>query len=390
VITWNKIALEAIRTAKNSPPVATRNLAIVEAAVFDAVNSISRIYVPYHVSQTAPVGASPEAAAAEAAYRALIELYPTQKEVLDAALAASLAKIADSQSKTDGVALGKNVAEAMLTWRSTDGFNAASTYTPDPNKTPGKWQPTLPANGAAVLPQWGKIAPFIIANSATFLPAAPPSLTSDRYAQEYNQTKDLGSLTSTSRTADQTEIARFWANGGNTYTPPGHWNQIAGDTAKTNGNTLWENARLFGILNVALADAAIVCWDTKYTYDFWRPITAIQAGDRDGNDLTTVDPNWAPLLTTPAFPEYMSGHSTFSGAADAVLTATFGNNYAFTAGSPGVPGVTRSYTSFHQAAEESGISRIYGGIHFMSANVEGLKAGVKIGDIALSNFAKAI
>jgi Domain of unknown function (DUF4114)/PAP2 superfamily/Bacterial Ig-like domain len=389
VITWNKIALNAIASDRTAPPAAERILTIVETAVFDAVNDIARVYKPYHVDKTAPVGASQSAAAAEAAWRVLTELFPEQKATFDAALATSLAAIADSQSKTDGVAFGKDVAEAMLLWRSTDGSTAVVPYTPDPNKTPGKWQPTPPALGAAVLPQWGKLTPFIVTNPDSYTPAAPPALTSDLYATEYNEVKDIGSLNSTTRTADQTQIAKFWADGGGTYTPPGHWNQIAASAAVNNGNTLLENARLFGTLNVALADAGICCWDTKYKYDFWRPITAIQAGDKDGNDKTTVDPNWTPLLTTPAFPEYTSGHATFSGAADAVLTGFFGDNYTFGTTSIGLPGVTRTFASFHQAAIEACKSRIYGGIHFNSASVEGLNAGLKIGDFALKNFAIA-
>jgi Domain of unknown function (DUF4114)/Bacterial Ig-like domain/PAP2 superfamily len=389
VITWNKIALNAIQTDKTAPPAAERILAIVETAVYDAVNDIARVYKPYHVDKTASVGASQAAAAAEAAWRVLTELFPNQKATFDAALATSLAAIADSQSKTDGVAFGKDVAEAMLLWRSTDGSTAVVPYTPDPNKTPGKWQPTPPAFGAAVLPQWGKLTPFIVADPDSYTPAPPPALTSDLYATEYNEVKDLGSLNSQTRTADQTQIAKFWADGGGTYTPPGHWNQIAASVAVNNGNTLLENARLFGTLNVALADAGICCWNTKYKYDFWRPITAIQAGDKDGNDKTTVDPTWAPLLTTPAFPEYTSGHATFSGAADAVLTGFFGDNYAFGTTSIGLPGVTRTFASFHQAAIEACKSRIYGGIHFNSASVEGLNAGLKIGDFALKNFAIA-
>jgi hypothetical protein len=387
VITWNKIALEAIKVDRTAPPAAERILTIVETAVFDAVNDIARVYKPYHVDKTAPVGASQAAAAAEAAWRVLTELYPKQKATFDAALATSLAAIADSQSKIDGVAFGKDVAEAMLLWRSTDGSTTVVPYTPDPNRTPGKWQPTPPALGAAVLPQWGKLTSFIVTDPDSYIPAAPPALTSDLYTTEYNEVKDLGSSNSTTRTADQTQIAKFWADGGGTYTPPGHWNQIAASAAVNNGNTLLENARLFGTLNVALADAGICCWDTKYKYDFWRPVTAIQAGDKDGNDKTTVDPTWTPLLTTPAFPEYTSGHATFSGAADAVLTGFFGDNYAFGTTSIGLPGVTRTFASFHQAAIEACKSRIYGGIHFNSASVEGLNAGLKIGDFALKNFA---
>jgi PAP2 superfamily len=189
---------------------------------------------------------------------------------------------------------------------------------------------------------------------------------------------------------EQTEIAKFWADGAGTFTPPGHWNQIAQDVARDNFNSLVDNARLFATLNVAQADAAICCWDTKYTYSFWRPITAIRNADKDGNDQTTLDTSWTSLLTTPNFPSYTSGHSTFSAAAAAVLTNFYGNNYKFSTTGPGLPGVTRSFTSFDKAAEEAGMSRIYGGIHFMSDNTAGLAAGKQVGEHITANLFKSV
>ncbi|MBD2152111.1 Ig-like domain-containing protein [Pseudanabaena sp. FACHB-1277] len=384
VLDWNATLLNAIYTDKTTPPVASRNMAIAQAAVFDAINSITKTYKNYHFAGTAPTGASPDAAAASAAYNVLLSLYPNQKTFLDNALAASLAKIANGTAKDTGITFGKTVADSILTLRSNDGANAIVNYTSGTN--PGDWQPTAPAFAPPLLPQWGNVTPFALTSGSQFRPAGEPALTSDLYTTEFNQVKDLGSINSTTRTAEQTQIANFWADGSGTFTPPGHWNQIAQNVAASKGNSLVDNARLFAMLDLALADAGIAAWDAKYTYDFWRPITAIQKADQDGNPNTTIDPNWQPLLITPPFPEYVSGHSTFSGAAATVLTTLLGDNISFTTNSLGTPGTYRTFTSFTSAANEAGISRIYGGIHFNSANVDGLATGKSVGNYILQNL----
>ena len=236
-----------------------------------------------------------------------------------------------------------------------------------------------------------------MSSGSQFRPADAPALDSAEYAADVNEVMQLGGLNSSQRTAEQTEIALFWADGGGTFTPPGHWNQIAADVALNRNQTLAENARLFALLNIALADAGISAWDTKYTYDLWRPIDAIRQGDADGNDATTADPTWTPLLKTPPFPAYTSGHSTFSGAADAVLSSLFGSNVHFATTADGHNGftqrpladqqvVTRSFESFAQAADEAGQSRIYGGIHFQFDNTIGLATGRAIGTYVIGNF----
>jgi hypothetical protein len=386
VITWNKILLNAIATDKTAPPLAARNMAMVGAAVYDAVNNIDRQFKSYLVDTNAPLGASAEAAAVQAAYRVLLELYPQQKATFDAALVDSLAQIADGKAEDDGVAFGQQVAEQIIAARANDGVTISVNYIP--GLEPGQWQPT-PDGGSkpALLPQWRQVTPFVTSmNSGEFLAPPPPALTSAEYAAEFNQTKEFGAANSTIRTAEQTEIAKFWADGAGTYTPPGHWNQISQDVALDRGNSLVENARLFAMVNISVADAGICCWDAKYTYNFWRPITAIRNGDIDGNAATTADPDWSPLLTTPPFPEYTSGHSTFSGAGSSVLTALYGDNYQFSTTSMGLPGVSRQFTSFSQAANEGGMSRIYGGIHFMSANTNGLEIGRKLGNYVATNL----
>jgi hypothetical protein len=226
-----------------------------------------------------------------------------------------------------------------------------------------------------------------MSTSGHFRPLGPPALTSAKYAADYNEIKALGAAAGSTRTSDQSEIALFWADGSGTETPPGHWNSIAQQVGLGQGNTLEDNARLFALLNLAMADAAICAWDAKYSFDFWRPVTAIRNGDLDGNPATEADPAWRSFIVTPPFPDYVSGHSTFSGAASAVLAMFYGTDHiAFTIGSDFLPGVTRSFTSFSSAAEEAAVSRLYGGIHFRSATTDGLHAGLDIGTWAFAHF----
>jgi hypothetical protein len=385
VLDWNAVLLKAIQRDRTAPPMASRNLAIVQTAVFDAINGLTQTYQNYAVTEATPLVASPVAAAAAAAYRVLATLYPNQIDSFNVALNTSLAAIPDGEAETKGIAFGDRVATTLLGLRSLDGSEQTVTYTPGTD--PGDWQPTAP-NTKALLPHWGTVKPFALTSGTQFRGDGPPALSSTDYAAEFYQVKELGSKTSLSRTAEQTEIAKFWADGAGTYTPPGHWNQIAGEIAAARNLSLVDQAHLFALLNIALADAGIAAWDAKYHYDFWRPVTAIRQGNNDGNIFTIADPSWEPLLETPPFPEYVSGHSTYSGAADAILTAILGKDVKFQAGSWGLPGVARSFNSFTQAAEEAGMSRIYGGIHFHSANVEGLATGRSVGGYALQNRLK--
>ncbi len=385
VVQWNKILLDAIRTVKPPPPAGARAMAITSLAVFDAVNSVEGKYTSYLTKVSTSLATSKEAAVAQAAHQVLSALFSTYQATLDAQLAASLNTIADGASKTAGITLGNTVANAYITSRATDGSGNVVTYTPGTD--PGDWQPTPPAFANPLLPQWPQVKPFAMKSGSQFRPDAPPSLTSAAYAQDFNQVLDLGSATSTSRTQDQTDIAYFWAGGPGTATPPGQWNMIAQEVSETKCLTLGENARLFAMLNMALADAGISSWDAKYAYNMWRPITAIQNADLDGNAATTQDAAWAPLLTTPPFPTYTSGHSTFSGAAAAALGAYFGTDEVSFVARSEVSGVAdRGFTSFREAAEEAGMSRIYGGIHFNFDNFEGLAAGDKIGKLVASKF----
>lgn len=382
---WNSTLLDAIRTADTVPPIAARNMAMVHTAIYNAVNSIDRSHSFYKTQLEAPAGASQEAAAAAAANRVLNSLYPAQKEKFEAMLTSSLAKIPDNQAKTDGIAVGVSAADQIIALRSKDGASTVVSYTPTNN--PGDWVPTPPAFANSLLPQWPKVDCFAMTNGSQFLPPGPPSLDSAEYAAEVNFVKEIGAKDSLTRTADQTAIAQFWADGANTFTPPGHWNEIAEQVSTLTDNSLEENARLFAMLNIGLADAGICAWDAKYKYNLWRPLTAIQQAERDGNPDTISDANWQPLLTTPPFPEYISGHSTFSGAADSILSYFFGEDFCFAdTGDTSGNSSLRKFNSFENAADEAGMSRIYGGIHFMSANQDGLKAGKDIGNYVVQNF----
>ncbi|MEG4044014.1 phosphatase PAP2 family protein [Microcoleus sp. Pol17_C1] len=384
VIEWNGVMLNAVRTGNTAPPLASRNMAMVHAAIYDAVNSISKKYTPYLVEIDPPAGTSAEAATAAAAHRVLVNLYPAQAATFDEAYASSLAKITDGKAKQDGIALGQQVADQIISSRSTDGITKVVQYTPKTDL--GSWVPTPPALAAALAPQWAEVTPFAMTSGSQFRPAGPPALDSAKYAEEVNYVKEIGKSDSLTRTPDQTAIAKFWANGAGTFTPPGHWNQIAEETATLTGQSLEDSARLFALLNFALADAAISCWDAKYEYNLWRPVTAIRQADTDNNPNTTADPLWTPLITTPPFPEYTSGHSTFSGAADAVMTSVLGSDFGFADRGDRTVNTLRTFQNFSEAADESGMSRLYGGIHFMSANVNGLSVGRNVGNYVVENF----
>jgi hypothetical protein len=279
------------------------------------------------------------------------------------------------------------VADAILAWRSTD--NSDVMVAPPARSHVGDWEPTPPGLAPFLLPQWAFVEPFAIPTSAFFRPPGPPELTSAEYAAAYEEVKTLGAAVGSSRTAEQDLIAQFWADGAGTETPPGHWNSIAQDVALRFGNTVEQNARLFALLNIAMADAAICSWDAKYYFHNWRPITAIRNGDGDGNDSTAGDSAWTSFITTPPFPDYVSGHSTFSGAASTVLATFYGSDrIAFTARSDFLPGVTRDFAGFSDAADEAAASRLYGGIHFRFSNEDGLQGGIEIGEWTSSRLLK--
>lgn len=300
VVFWNGVLLEAVRTGYTPPPQASRAMAMVHAAAFDAVNSLSGEYTPYHQSYTFSPGALGEAAVAQASRDVLASLFPAQWATFDAALANRLAMLPTGPDRDAGVALGASAATGILNLRASDGSGLVVDYFPGGDV--GDWRPTPPANANALAPHWPLVAPWTISSGSQFRdPVGPPPIASSEYAADLAEVRDLGSATSATRTADQTEIAQFWADGGGTATPPGHWNRIAQNVVTAEGLSLVESARTFALLNLGLADAAIVSWDNKYAFEFWRPITAIR------EDGTSPDPAWTPLLTTPPFPATPAG-----------------------------------------------------------------------------------
>jgi membrane-associated phospholipid phosphatase len=282
------------------------------------------------------------------------------------------------------VALGTSFADRILALRSDDGSDVKVNYVPGTG--PGDWGPTPPAYAPAVDPQWGRVTPFALASGSQFQPPPPPVITSVQYAQEVNQVEALGGTDSTVRTPDETAAARFWSDLPGTFTPPGHWNQITAVAAIRSKSNLGDSARAFALVDIALADAGIEAWDVKYTDNTVRPVTVIRDGAEGVNPLITADPTWTPLWDTPSFPSYISGHSTFSAAAAAVLTAIYGDHFAFTdPGDPTMALAPRHFSSFDAAAQEAGMSRIYGGIHFMSDNIEGLQLGSEVGQYVVQH-----
>jgi hypothetical protein len=388
VLDWNAILLRSVRTAGTPAPIATRVMATVHAAIFDAVNGVERRYTPIHVGGKAPKGASPRAAAVEAAYTVLTAFYPGQAIDLVRDLDASLVAIAanpqiSGDAIASGQAWGAQVANEILAWRATDGFDPSpSTYVG--GTAPGQWRPTPPALANSLAPSLAYTVPFVIPSPSSFRPQGPPDLTSRKYAAHVEEVKRLGELTSTVRTEEQTTLARFWAGTAGSF-----WNRAAADTARQRRRTLSQNARLFALLNVAMADAIISCWDAKYFFQFWRPITAIQLADTDGNPRTIQQADWTPLITTPAYVEYSSGHAVLSGAAQTVLTKHFGTRVAVEGWSEGLgEQYLRHWPSFSAVADEANVARIYSGMHFRFAVRDGRAAGDAIGAYVVKRAAR--
>ncbi len=386
VIYWNQVLLESVRDEGTPPPAASRKMAITHIAMYDAVNSIVQSHEPYLFFEPMPADLPQDAAVAAAAYYTLIAMFPQYQYQYEDELAERLSLIADGADRDTAVWLGQTAAAQILAERASDP-NGTEFPGSLPPAGPGVWKPTLPANGSYLLPGWAVMAPFAMHFPDQFRRSGPPRLTSGEYTRDFNRVKSIGSQISTTRTVDQTEIALFWADGPGTATPPGHWNEIAQEAATQRELPCAESARLFALLNITLADAAIVAWDMKFDSYLWRPITAIREADLDGNSKTQRDTTWKPLINTPPFPSYVSGHSTFSGSAAALLKRFFGTDrVAFTTSSDGTPGVFRSFNSFSSAAAEAGQSRIYGGIHFDFDDKDGQEAGKQLADYVYSHL----
>lgn len=390
VIGWNATAIDLTRTRRLFPTEGSRALAMVHAAMFDAANSIDPRCAPYLGVVAAPGGADMTAAVSEAARATLVALFPLDQAEVDAFHTLVIGAIAEGPARDRGIEVGRAAAAQLLAARKEDG-SKPGTAAYRPRNGPGRWRPTRPAFRPSVTPHWVGVRPFAIESATQFRLPAPPPIGSPEYANAVEEVRRVGCFDSAERTADQTLLARYWSDGLSTGMPPGHWNRIAALMARNKKIDLYTTTRMYAMLNFALADSAIACWEGKYHYDLWRPVTAIHLADKDGNDATVPDELWEPLITTPPFPEYPSGHSTFSGAAAEILVYFFGEDVPFDCPSEylpetySIPNVSRHFASVREAAKEASVSRVYGGIHYRFSCEAGLEQGKAIAQHVLAH-----
>jgi membrane-associated phospholipid phosphatase len=384
VVQWNQTLLVIVRTPGTQPATIhpTRSFAIMHAAIYDAVNAIDGTHQPYLIRLGASHFASQEAAAAAAAHEVLVKLYPSFQATLDAQLQQALAQL-PSRGKADGISIGNTVADRILASRSNDGSNAQ----PIPyvfGNAPGDYQSTPPNfPNQPQFTHWSRVTPFALESASQFRPGGPPRLTGDRYSDAFDQVKLLGIAGSTTATPDQALTGRFWNGAIQNY-----WNEIAQTASLAHGLTTAQNARLFALLNLSFADGVIAFYDAKYTYNFWRPVTAIRAAAAGGNPDTEADPNWLPEVgnTTPD-PSYPGAHAVISAAGAEVLISFFHkDHFEFNVTSEVLPGAVRSFTSFPAAAEEATLSRVFAGVHFLFDLTTGQRLGSDIADFIVDKF----
>ena len=384
VVQWNRTLLVIVRTPGAQPATIhpTRSFAIMHGAIYDAVNAIDGTHKPYLVRLSASHFASHEAAAAAAAHEVLVTLYPNFQASLDAQLQQAVAQI-PNPGKDAGISIGNTVADRILALRNNDGSNAQ----PIPysfGSAPGDYQSTPP--NFPKQPQfthWSHVTPFALESANQFRPGGPPALISDRYSDAFDQVKSLGIAGSATATADEALTGRFWNGAIQNY-----WNEITQTASVAHDLTTAQNARLFALLNLSFADAVIAFYDAKYTYNFWRPVTAIRAAATDDNPETEADPNWLPEVgnTTPD-PSYPGAHAVISAAGAEVLTSFFRkDHFEFSVTSEVMPGVDRSFTSFPAAAQEATLSRIFAGVHFLFDLTSGQRLGSDVADFVVDNF----
>jgi len=374
IMDWNAKA-DAIGIEKqlaNAPN--ARGQAMLHVAMFEAVNAIDRRYAPYRLKLTADSTSSREAAAAAAAHGILSALYPDQKPDLDATLAAQLSGIAESDAKAKGIELGKQAAAGILALRTNDGSNVPESYRPV--TTPGVYVPTaIPIESTT-----SGIAPFVMQTASQFRPAPPPALTSEVWTKDLNEIREVGSSTSTSRTAEQTTMARFWL-----FTGPRTYNPIVRQVVSARKLDLVDCARLYALTSIAGIDAFIAVFDGKYTYNLWRPVTAIRNADTTSNPATPREASWQPLGMTPPHPEYPCAHCIVAAAVSTVLQSVAGNEIGeVTLVSPTAPGVTRKWSRLQDYSDEVSNARIYAGFHYRFSTKIGKEMGQKIGELTLA------
>jgi len=359
-----------------SPPAANRTMAIVQTAVYESVNAITKRYPVDRMAQNATPDASIDAAVAAANRAALIALVPSQRAAIEAAAQKALNRIPDSPAKGAGIALGEQAAKAVVQMCADDGAAAPERYRPV--TTAGVYVPTV----VTAAPQWPQRRPWVMATPDQFRPGPPPALRSDLWARDYNEIKAVGARDSATRTPAQTEIARFWE-----ATAPTIYYPVVRSVANAPGREVTQNARLLAVAGEAMDDALIAVFDAKYHYMFWRPFTAIRNGDIDGNDATERDAGWLPLIDTPMHPEYPCAHCIVSGAVGAVLMAEIGNGPSpiLRSNSPTAPGVERTWNSVDDFVAEVAVARIYDGVHYRNSTEVGTAMGKKVGALAVAN-----
>jgi PAP2 superfamily len=385
VTQWNQNAANAIYvTAAQAPNVAVLHMAMVQGAVYDAVNAIDGGHEGYLLtSRVATPGDSKDAAAATAAYKMLVWIVPGQQPALQAMYDATLAGIPDGTAKTRGIAVGDAAAAAMIAARTADGRFGLFRFLA--GSGPGVWKPVLPAFGNDPNAWVKDVKPFLIEHASQFRSRGPYKLKSPKYAREFNEVKSLGSMTSTTRTADQTHSALYWAEN-----PPRTWNRILNQISAAQGVSLVDNARLFAEIYLSVADTFIAVWDEKAHYSFWRPITAIREADTDGNKRTDPDPAWLPLVANPPYPEHPSGHLGLSGAVCIALERFFDTDeLAWTDTTP-VGGRTRSFTSLSDAVDEITSTRVWSGIHFRNADESSVEIARDIARYAVKHYFRSV
>jgi hypothetical protein len=377
---WSTTAQAVLKAANTGGNPATRNLAMMHVAMSDAVNSVQNKYAVYVPAGTPAPGASVEAAAAAAAKAILLRQVPGQKAAIEQAFEASIKGLPDGAARKDGIAIGEKCAAAVIAERASDGTNAPDTYRPV--TSPGVWIPTVPP----LFAEYARARPWVMKSADQMRPPPPPDLKGERYARDYNETKAMGAAKSAERTAEQTEAVKFWtqANLG----PP--WQGAARMLSEEKKLTVAENARLFALLNMGIANTFVIDWDAKFHYNFWRPMTAIRNGDQDGNDATERDAGWAPLNANPMHPEYPSQAAIIAGVSVGILEAVFGANPSTPVVATDVNDrkVQRRYANIRELADEINNVRVWGGIHFRTSLEVGYDMGRRIAVHMVENSLK--
>jgi hypothetical protein len=390
ILEWTRILLTTLATPGATSPTVffTRGPALMHVAIYDALNSFDQIYTPYFDRVPVPSGASRDAAVAQAAHDTLVSMYPTQTAIYDAALAAQLNRLPSSAAQ-DGARVGAAAARAILDLRRNDGWDR-----PNPSyllpSLAGYWQPVPPANAAAQFAHYADVTPFVIGSARQFNPEPPPALTSQRYADDFNEVKALGGATSATRTADQTLVARLFAPVATVTTTgiPAVWNNLTRDLIRARNLNDLEAARLYALVTTTFHDALFASFSGKYLYGFWRPVTAIRDAARDGNPATEPDPEFNSLIPTPPYPTYPGNYACLAAAIGRVFTRYFGRDdvaFSITWAEPAGPGITRSYAGFRQLADEAARSRVYGGIHFNFDTTSSFGVCIPLGDYVFEN-----